>query len=524
MRKWRSWSVTSVPVRKFVTFGSAALRTSEPMRTLANHCFLVWFMVPKSATVADPQYGGLRNHHTRVRSSAVGPTSDVNRPLKQRQLDPDAFNLKLSGSSLLLCIAAVLAALPVRPAAAQGSGTALVVGIDDKHGDAKTTCTQAVASVGTRLREQGIAVQSLINPSGVALRSAIDDLAAALDGAAPAITVIYICAPAVADTSRLFVMPSDSGPQDEANLAAQGVVVPAFLNALAGTGGTVFADLSLRDPAGMNELVQAQGGRIPVGLHLAVSLSRRGGEALIGRGLASKQVSVGQGWNAIAAILAGGVAPQGVFLPKPALGAAADGQPTAGPPPASHPPAEPLPPAAPPPEPPPAPMAAQPTNPAAPAQQPPAKAPQALAVPPTPQAPTAHDDVPSSPPAAEVLKLPPPPPPEAAPEPAAQPTPPRVASLNHPPQPPAVRPSAPAEARPARPPSPEHDAPQVEQTPDVRIGRLQVALTRRNLYRGPIDGRVNATMQQSIRLFQHSLQAPETGALTHAQIVWLLNE
>ena len=29
--------------------GSAALRTSESMRTLAKHCFLVWFMVPKSA-------------------------------------------------------------------------------------------------------------------------------------------------------------------------------------------------------------------------------------------------------------------------------------------------------------------------------------------------------------------------------------------------------------------------------------------------------------------------------------------
>ena len=28
----------------------AAFRTSEPIRTLAKHCFLVWFMVPKSAT------------------------------------------------------------------------------------------------------------------------------------------------------------------------------------------------------------------------------------------------------------------------------------------------------------------------------------------------------------------------------------------------------------------------------------------------------------------------------------------
>ncbi len=461
---------------------------------------------------------------TRARSSEVGPTSDVNRPLKQPQLDPDSFNLKLSGTSLLLCLATVLAALPVRPSAAQHPGTALVVGIDDQHGDAKSTCTQAAGSVGTRLREQNILVQSLINPSGVALRSAIDDLAAALDGAAPAITVIYICAPAVADTSRLFVMPSDFGPQDEANPAAQGVVVQAFLNAVAGTGGSVFADLGLRDPAGVNELVQAQGSRIPAGLHLAVSLSRRDGEALIGRGLASKQVSVGQGWNAIAGTLVGGFAPQGVFLPKPLPGGAADLQPTAGAPPASPPPTVPSPPAAPPPQSPPAPVAAQPTNPAAPAGQPPAQAPQALALPPPAQESPAHNDVRSTPPAPDVLRLPPPPPPEGAPEPAVRPKSPSVASLSHPPQPPGVRPSAPAEARPIRPPPAEHDVPPAEQAPDPRIGRLQVALTRRHLYSGPIDGRVNATMQQSIRLFQHSLQAPETGALTHAQIVWLLNE
>jgi hypothetical protein len=34
----------------------------------------------------------------RARSSEVDPTSDVNRPLKQKELEPDSFNLKLSGS------------------------------------------------------------------------------------------------------------------------------------------------------------------------------------------------------------------------------------------------------------------------------------------------------------------------------------------------------------------------------------------------------------------------------------------
>jgi hypothetical protein len=35
----------------------------------------------------------------RARSPEVDPTSDVNRPLKQRELEPDGFNLNLSGSS-----------------------------------------------------------------------------------------------------------------------------------------------------------------------------------------------------------------------------------------------------------------------------------------------------------------------------------------------------------------------------------------------------------------------------------------
>ena len=46
------------------------------------------------------------NRGVRARSSEVGATSDVNRPLRQTKLEPDGFNLKLSGSSDKVAFAA----------------------------------------------------------------------------------------------------------------------------------------------------------------------------------------------------------------------------------------------------------------------------------------------------------------------------------------------------------------------------------------------------------------------------------
>ena len=54
------WS-TRVPVRKFVILWISTLRTSEPIRTQAKHCFRAWFTVPKSATAADPRDGEFQN-------------------------------------------------------------------------------------------------------------------------------------------------------------------------------------------------------------------------------------------------------------------------------------------------------------------------------------------------------------------------------------------------------------------------------------------------------------------------------
>jgi hypothetical protein len=58
---------------------------------------------------------------------------------------------------------------------------------------------------------------------------------------------------------------------------------------------------------------------------------------------------------------------------------------------------------------------------------------------------------------------------------------------------------------------------------DGRTSRIQEALARRGLYRGPVDGISNARTARAIRAFQVSLGDPPTGGLTRVQIIRLLN-
>lgn len=378
---------------------------------------------------------------------------------------------------LLPWLAALMAVAPMRPAAAETSGTALLVGIDDPAGKADHACDQAAHDVGARLREQGIAVQSLTNPSAVELRSAIDDFAAGLEGAAPAAALVYVCGPAVAAGSRLFVMPPGADPDAHADLASQGIVVQAFLNALAGTGGTVFADLGLAAPA--DEVARARTLRVPSGLHLALNLSLRGNGAWVGRSLASTGVALSQGWDAVAAgIAAGRPADAAWFQPPPAT--LADAQETARrPDPANAAPAK----------------AAPSSNPS------PAQAPGASeATPPAPRAiaPAGH---------------------RAAAKPAREP---HAAQASASIAPPAQRGTWPAKLPDASAQVPT--GPVATPAETGRIERLQAALARKDFYQGPISGRLDPYTQRSVQLFQRSLHAPETGALTQAEIIRLLNE
>ncbi len=220
------------------------------------------------------------------------------------------------------------------PAVAEPSGLALVIGVDRDAGLAgEGVCGPAARGVRDRLREQGLTVQAVLNPSEVTLRSAIDGFAAQVEKNPPGVVLVYVCGKAVSAGDRLFLMPSDAGSDSRADPARQGVVLQALLNALAGSGGTLYADLSLTAPAAAGGAVEEAGKRLPSGLHLALSLTERDGAARLGERLVSADFRAGQGWDATAATLqAGGPADGTVLLPPAAPSASASPAPDAAPP------------------------------------------------------------------------------------------------------------------------------------------------------------------------------------------------
>jgi len=209
-------------------------------------------------------------------------------------------------------------------AVAEPSGLALVIGVDRDAGLAgEGVCGPAARGVRDRLGAQGLAVQAVLNPSEVTLRSAIDGFAAQVErnpsGTAPGIALVYVCGKAALAEDRLFLMPSVAGSDSRADPARQGVVLQALFNALAGSGGTLYADLGLTAPAAAGGAVEEAGKRLPSGLHLALSLTERDGAARLGERLVSADFRAGQGWDAMAAALqAGGPADGTVLLPPPA--------------------------------------------------------------------------------------------------------------------------------------------------------------------------------------------------------------
>jgi len=58
---------------------------------------------------------------------------------------------------------------------------------------------------------------------------------------------------------------------------------------------------------------------------------------------------------------------------------------------------------------------------------------------------------------------------------------------------------------------------------DPRTGRIQVALARRGLYGGQVNGVADAGTTEAVRAFQRALGDPPNGVLTQIQIVKLLN-
>jgi len=382
---------------------------------------------------------------------------------------------------------------PARLGPAQSPGIALVIGVDRYlRRPAATACTSAAAAVRDHLREQGFTVVALLDPQTVAMRGAINDFATQLDGAPSGTVLVYVCAAAVVQDSRVFVMPAGvelgvTEPQ------TQGIVLQALLNALAGTGGTLLADLALPSTPAVRAALADLGQRVPQGLHLALA---PGGGAPLGRSLAGDAIDVEDGWEPLSSTLASqpnlGPDQSVVYLPAP----------------------------------PPTPMpdlAAQ-VGPASGHASGPASGPAstvAAAAPAVPAAATEADG-------------------PARPQPAPD-TPPGqagAAGTGHGAGPAPRGAAAPAAARAAlasqrrlaardravrasRQASLERAPP--ARTENARVVRLQGALHRLGFYQGAASGEVDAQTQAAISAFQARLGHPSTGVMTAAEVVRLLN-
>ena len=396
------------------------------------------------------------------------------------------------------------------PAQAASVGAALVIGTDVYAGQSRHTACDTVAQyVGNRLRAHGFAVQVLLDAPSVALRSALDGMAAQLGGALPGQTLIYVCATGLMDGPRLFVLPADADLQAAVQPETQGVVMQALLNVLAGTGGAVIADLGLAEPDaaphGASGIEAAQAllrARLPHGVHLALESDTTSAVGTLGRALAGDAVPLDAGWGAMAVSLRPAAAGASLTAQTIFLGDVQPLQPAPLPPPPAPPSAVP-----------PSPVAPQPATDA------PALLPAALAHPLLPGPHTA--------PVSSVLVASLPPYPLAA---GAVPT---GAAARNGPAPAQTAPAAqPAKLPPitvaakpaaALPPGHRHG-----DTHDARaaqrIAHIQSALVAHGEYAGPVDGTMTARTIAAIRALQTHLGYSATGTLTPAEIVLLLNQ
>ena len=377
--------------------------------------------------------------------------------------------------STAVALTAAFLAFQAGAANAATNGTALVIGDAQYAGQpVLTACSGAAHAVSEDLRRQGFSVSETIDGSAVALRDALGDFAAhASASSGPAL--IYVCAEATAIDQRLFVLPSDVDLRQPLRPETQGVVLRALLNAMAGTRGTMIAELALRPGADARPVMAALQDGVPDGLHLALSISDGKETGTLGDRLSGNAAAFEQNWDQLAA----------------SLQAAPEATPTTialfRPPPTQVPAA--------------AVVANAPTERDAPSS---ALSP-ALSTAPTPARSSAPAVAALSPPAAKPAE----PPVQAAPEPAAPAA--ELAGI----APPVTTQPLPAVTEAKRTPAKEAGS--------ARTRRLQAALTRRRFYSGRLDGVTGAETYRAILSYQVSIGDRPTGALTKTEIVRLLN-
>jgi hypothetical protein len=385
-------------------------------------------------------------------------------------------------------------------------GTALVIGIgtyDNKP--LLPACIRIAHSVSAHLREHGFAVDELIDPGGIVLRSAVGDFADAVlseNPSAPAL--IYVCARAATLDHRIFLLPADATPQAMLRLQTEGTVLRALMNTFTGNNAMLVADLGIS--ANAADITAAAEDK-PDALHVALRAGLGDQLGRFGERLATSPLDMSPAdgpdalWNSVAGTLRAAADPgPGVAVAVTPTSTVVAQQ--------AHPPVPATPPVAP-----------TVSPPAAPVVSPPAstsRLPADIAETPLPS-PAAPTPAPASPvpaPASPTVAAASPPPPPAAAAPATT----NVAP---------PKPGAPERVASASQPVP-HPAPAapnrtVSSRADGRMSRIQEALARRGFYHGPADGVANPRTTSAIRAFQASLGDTPTGGLTQIQVVKLLN-
>jgi hypothetical protein len=405
-----------------------------------------------------------------------------------------AINAKRPGRAARAAtvLALSLWAAALQPAAAQAApgGFALVIGEELYNGAPRhTSCGQTAHDVANRLRQAGVVTEALTNPTSVALRDGLDNFAAQLSGAPSGTTLIYVCSTALADHERLFLLPSDVALDQPVQPETQGVVVQALLNTLAGTGGTLFADLELLKDGRVESGAALLRDRLPPGLHLAISAGQDSHVGALGEAISGGRIGVGAETNWNEMVVGIGALPHsaGTLLTLPARGAPQPQAPLAPAGQAAGPPA---------------------------AARPPAPA-QAIAPAPAPTETRARRGaVPVA--SVQAAPLPGSPPLPAAAQTPGQAKPPAPSSFG--PAPSGLA-SAQAAAYPGQPP---REAPRPFARSD-RVARLQSAMIGQGIYTGPVDGVMNERTRSGIRAWQGRLGDPRTGTLTQMEVVRLLN-
>jgi hypothetical protein len=226
------------------------------------------------------------------------------------------FGTMRSFSRLLLGVLAASVLMPLSAEAA--GGNALIIAESTYAGvSALPDCRHAADLLSVRLRHLGFAVDEIVDAPSGDVRVAITRFAGNVAEMPGQPRFVYVCAAATTEEQRLFLLPSDVDLHGSSDPETQGIVVPALLNALRGSGGTLVAEFAMQSSAYERPSLEALRARLPAGLHLGLTMSDAPHAGSVGRVLADARTPLTAGWDALVPALRAREADAAVSLYAP---------------------------------------------------------------------------------------------------------------------------------------------------------------------------------------------------------------